>query len=70
MPLLLEVEFSDLEKQIYQETGCSVYEIKKALRQTEGNKQEAMKILAERYHAGAAIKASQPQQTRQYRIEA
>jgi len=69
MPLLA-VEFTDVERKLYQETGCSIYEIKKALQKTEGNVQEAMKILAERYHAGAALKAKQPKQPQRYRIEA
>lgn len=69
MPLL-DVEFTDAERAIYQETGCSIYEIKNALRKTDGNVQEAMKILAERYHAASSIKAMQQEQPQRYRIEA
>lgn len=69
MPLL-DITLTDVEKQIYQETGASIYEIKKALRKAEGNVQEAMKILAERYHATKSIMARQPEEPKRYRIEA
>ena len=69
MPLL-DITLTDTEKQIYQETGASIYEIKNALKKTEGNVQEAMKILAERYHAMPSIIARQQEQHKRYRSEA